>query len=120
MLHLPVVTTIYKTVRLFFQSFDPQSHGQGFKRVVLVEFPHPGTRAIGFVTTTLRDAATGRRILGVCVLMASMPPAGFTLFVDEKDVIDVDWPVHESFQAILSLGVTAPEVVHFSRARTAG
>jgi uncharacterized membrane protein len=113
MLHVPVVTTIYKTVNNVFQSLDTQAHG--FKRVVLVEFPHPGSRALAFVTNSLRDTATGQTILSVCVLTGVMPPAGFTLFVPEESVTDIDWTVNQTLQAIISGGITAPATVPYFR-----
>lgn len=114
MLHLPVVNTIFKAVNNVFQSLGQQLQGeQAMKRVVLVAFPHPGARSLAFVTNALLDATTGRTILCVCVLTGVMPPAGFTLFVPEEDVTDVDWSVNQTIQAILSGGLTAPASIHY-------
>ena len=111
MLHLPVVNTIFKAVNNVFQSLGKQLQGeQTFSRVVLVAFPHPGTRSLAFVTNSLLDATTGKTILCVCVLTGVMPPAGFTLFVPEEDVTDIDWSVNQTIQAILSGGLTSPAV----------
>src|SRR4051812_26868601 len=87
---------------------------QKFKRGVLVEFPHPGIKALAFVTNALRDASTDRTILSVCVLTGVMPPSGFTLFVPEESVTDIDWTVNQTLQAILSGGMTAPATIPFS------
>ena len=114
MLHVPVVNTIFKAVNNVFQSLGQQLQGQqSFKRVVLVEFPHPGMRSLAFVTNTLRDATTDRTILCVCVLTGVMPPAGFTLFVPEERVTDIDWSMNQTLQAILSGGITAPAAIHY-------
>jgi uncharacterized membrane protein len=72
-------------------------------------------RALAFVTNELRDATTDRTILCVCVLTGVVPPAGFTLFVPEESVTDVDWTVNQTLQAILSGGISAPAAVHFFR-----
>jgi uncharacterized membrane protein len=112
---VPVVTTIYKTLSKVFESLGSQVQNQRFKRVVLVEFPHPGMRALAFVTNSLRDAATDRPILSVCVLTGVMPPAGFTLFVPEESVTDIDWTMNQALQAILSGGITTPGAIHFTR-----
>src|SRR4051794_22025217 len=50
LLHVPVVTTIYKALSNVFQSLGNQFQSQHNQRVVLVEFPHPGIRALAFVT----------------------------------------------------------------------
>jgi uncharacterized membrane protein len=113
-LHLPVVGTIFKAVSNVFQSLGKQLEGDlGFKRIVLIEFPHPGIRALAFVTNTLRDATTDRAILCVCVLTGVMPPAGFTLFVPEESVTDIDWSMNQALQAILSGGITTPAAIHY-------
>ena len=114
MLHLPVVNTIFKAVNNVFQSLGKQLQGdQSYQRVVLVAFPHPGARSLAFVTNSLLDATTGKTILCVCVLTGVMPPSGFTLFVPEEDVTDIDWSVNQTIQAILSGGLTSPAMIHY-------
>lgn len=116
MLRVPVVTTIYGAVRNLFSAVDRQRHqASQFKRVVLVEFPQPGMRSLGFVTNTLHDARTGRRIVCVCVLTGVMPPTGFTLFVPEESVTDLPWSMNQMIQAIVSGGITVPESIHYDR-----
>jgi uncharacterized membrane protein len=44
-----------------------------------------------------------------------VPPAGFTLYVPEDQVTDVDWSVNQALQAILSGGITTPGVIHYQR-----
>lgn len=116
LLHVPIVATIYRAVRNVVESLGSQlAGGVEFKRVVLVEFPHPGSRSLGFVTNSLQDETTGRTILTVCVLTGVMPPAGFTLFVPEESVTNISWSVNETLQAIVSGGITAPATVHYFR-----
>jgi uncharacterized membrane protein len=113
-MRVPLINTIFKAVNNVFQSLGQQLQGnQGFKRVVLVEFPHPGMRSLAFVTNSLYDTATGRTILCVCVLTGVMPPAGFTLFVPEESVTDIDWSMNQTLQAILSGGITAPATIRY-------
>jgi uncharacterized membrane protein len=114
MVRLPGVTIIYKAVRNMLQTLESQRRGPQFKRVVLVEFPHPGMKALAFVTKTLHDADTGRTILCVCILTGVVPPTGFTLFVPEESVVEVDWTVNEVLQVILSGGLTSPGVLRYS------
>jgi uncharacterized membrane protein len=115
MLHVPIVATIYKAVRNVVNSLGSQFRGGAdFKRVVLVPFPNAGMRSLALVTNSLRDVATGRTILTVCVLTGVMPPAGFTLFVPEESVTSIAWTVNETLQAIMSGGITAPPTIHFS------
>jgi uncharacterized membrane protein len=114
LLHVPIVATIYRAVRNVVESLGSQLRGGGeFKRVVLIPFPHPGSRSLGLVTNSLRDVTTGRTILTVCVLTGVMPPAGFTLFVPEESVTNIAWSVNDTLQSILSGGITAPPTIHF-------
>jgi uncharacterized membrane protein len=114
LLHVPVVATIYRAVRNVVDSLGGQFQERAsFKRVVLVEFPHPGMRSLGLVTNSLRDSGTGRSILTVCVLTGVMPPTGFTLFVPEEAVTNIAWNVNDTLQAILSGGITAPATIHY-------
>lgn len=120
LLHVPGVMVVYKAVRNLFHSLQATGGGPTFKRVVLVSFPHPGSRALAFVTKTMRDTATSEPILCVWVLTGVMPPAGFVLFVPETDVIDVPWSVNETLQIILSGGITAPTLLPFSPGAPSG
>ena len=49
----------------------------------------------------------------MCVLTGVVPPTGFTLFVPEESVTDVDWTVNETIQVILSGGLTSPETIRY-------
>ena len=119
LLRVPVVATIYRAVRNVVESLGSQFQGgTGFKRVVLVEFPHPGMRSLGLVTNSLKDVTTGRTILTVCVMTGVMPPAGFTLFVPEESVTNIAWNVNDSLQAILSGGITTPPTIHYFKGLT--
>lgn len=114
MLQVPIVNMIYRAVRNVVQSLGSQLQGgTGFKRVVLVEFPHPGMRSLGMVTNSLQDATTGRIILTVCVFTGLMPPTGFTLFVPEESVTNIAWNVNETLQAMVSGGITTPPTIHY-------
>jgi uncharacterized membrane protein len=115
MLRVPVITTIYKALSNVFESLGNQMQSQQSKRVVLVEFPHPGSKALAFVTSSLCDVNTDKTILCVCVLTGVMPPAGFTLFVPEESVVDVDWTMNQALQVIVSGGITSPAAIHFAR-----
>jgi uncharacterized membrane protein len=113
--HLPGVTIIYKALSSVFQSLEAGGFASSFQRVVLVEFPHPGAKALGFVTKTLTDLTTEETILCVCVLNGMVPPTGFTLYVPESRVTDIDWSVNQAVQSIISGGISTPNVIHYSQ-----
>jgi uncharacterized membrane protein len=117
MSRVPVVTTIYHSVRGVFQSLGDRK-GQGrFKRVVSVAYGGPGLRVPGFVTQTMSEAATGRTILSVFVPFAPLPTSGFVLLVPEDEVVDLGWSVNETMQGIVSGGLSMPPTVRYAPAQ---
>lgn len=115
LLRVPIVTPIYQAALNLFEALEHQRRAPQFKRVVLVEFPQPGMRSLGLVTNTLTDQTTKRRILCVVVLTGVVPPAGFTLFVPEESVTDIDWSLNEAIQSIVTGGITAPTTIGYER-----
>lgn len=114
LLHVPLVTTIYKAVRNVFVALqqDPSDTAR-FKRVVLVKFPHPGMRVPGFVTSSCRDAATGKKILCVYVPTTPVPTSGYMLLVPEDETTELAWDLNETLQAIISGGISVPAKVGY-------
>lgn len=112
-LRVPGVTFIYQAMTNLIRSFESSRQLNRFKRVVLITYPHPGLRSLGLVTNSLRDEATGRTILCVCVLTGVFPPTGFTLFVPEEDVTDLNWTVNQTLQAIVTGGITSPSSISY-------
>jgi len=113
-MQVPVVTNIYSAVRQVFVALgDQQNSAARFKRVVLVSFPHPGTKVPAFVTSTCVDEATGQTILCVYVPTTPVPTSGYMLMVPEDDVMELDWDLNQTLQAIVSGGISVPKVVQY-------
>jgi uncharacterized membrane protein len=117
-LKIPVVTLIYNGVNNLVKTLSDPT--KGYSRVVLIEFPHPGLKSLAFVTKTLRDPGSGETILAVCLLTGVMPPSGFTLFVRERDVVEVDWTVQQTIQSVLSGGMTSPDLLRYGATAPTG
>jgi len=80
---------------------------RAFQRVVLVEFPHKGTFALGFVTGNgIGALQTGT--LSVYVPTALNPTSGFLIFAKESDILDPRLTVEEGIKLIVSGGVVRP------------
>jgi len=83
---------------------------QSFQRVVLVEFPRPGARAIGLVTNDVEIKEKGgkrRRYAGVFVPTNHLYLGHFILVPDEE-LTHLDMTVSEAIKIILSVGSAAP------------
>ena len=112
---VPGVSNIYSAVSKVINALSTSTDQQSkFKRVVLVHFPHPGIKAPAFVTGECTDANTGRKILSVYVPTTPVPTSGYMLLVEQDDVIDLNWDLEETLQAIVSGGITVPGTVSFS------
>ena len=119
-LQVPGVRTIYSSVLKVIDAFQRNQSKQQFQRVVLVEFPHPGMKVPGFVTSTCTDRLTGETILCVYVPTTPVPTSGYMLLVPERSVLDLSWDVQETIQAIVSGGITVPQYVDYHSSPLAG
>ena len=119
LLNVPFVRTIYSAVRNVFNAIQrTQAENADFKRVVLVEFPHPGMKAPAFVTSECQDESTGQRILSVYVPTTPIPTSGYMLLVPAERVVELNWDLQETLQAIVSGGITVPELVRYYEERS--
>lgn len=113
---VPGVNTIYNVVSNVFEAISQtQDAEEKFKRVVLIEFPHPGMKVPAFVTSECKDVNTGRKILCVYVPTTPIPTSGYMILVPEDDVVAVNWDLQETLQAIVSGGITVPGEVIYDR-----
>jgi uncharacterized membrane protein len=114
LLTVPGVKTIYSAVS---KVFDAISHSQEpekqFKRVVLVPFPHLNMKAPAFVTSECTDVQTGQLILCVYVPTTPIPTSGYMLLIPQNEVVDLNWDLEETLQAIVSGGITVPKKVSY-------
>lgn len=111
---VPGVSNVYSAVSKVFNAISTSTEEKGFKRVVLVQFPHPGMKAPAFVTGECKDLNTGKTILCVYVPTTPVPTSGYMLMVEQEDVVDLNWDLEETLQAIVSGGITVPESVTFA------
>ncbi|HEY2344361.1 MAG TPA: DUF502 domain-containing protein [Xanthomonadaceae bacterium] len=108
---IPLAKTVYGSSRQLLDLMSsPSGNGQ---RVVLVAFPHPGTKTVGFVTRTLRDDATSRELVSVFVPTTPNPTGGYLLIVPVEDVVPTDWTVDQAMTFIISGGAVAPQHMPF-------
>jgi uncharacterized membrane protein len=113
LLQVPVVRTIYSAVVKVIDSIQRSGPSPQFQRVVLVEFPHPGMKVPGFVTSSCIDRLTGKKILCVYCPTTPVPTSGYMLLVPEEDVFDISWDVQDTVQAIVSGGISIPQFVEY-------
>jgi uncharacterized membrane protein len=104
---IPLAESIYsatkKLVGVLQQKPDSAS------RVVLIEFPHPGLRAVGFVMRTFPDAVSGEELAAVLVPSAPNPTTGYLEIVATSKLLPTDMSMDQAMSMIISGGATAPD-----------
>lgn len=104
---IPVVQSVYSATKKLVNVL--QQKPEGGSRVVLVEFPHPGLRAIGFLMRTFHDAATGEELAAVYVPTAPNPTSGYLEIVPLEKLYPTNMTMDQAMTMILSGGATTPE-----------
>lgn len=111
MARIPLVERIYGLSRSLLNAL--QKRPEQVERVVLIRFPYPGMKAVGFVTRTFQDADTGRPLAAVYVPTTPNPTSGYMEIVPVEDLISTDWTVDEAVSFIISAGAVGPGSVRF-------
>jgi uncharacterized membrane protein len=109
LLRVPLLNKIYGTIKQVNEAFT--SNKSSFKQVVLVEFPQPGHRAVGFVTGE-HDGAfkqDNQKMISVFIPTTPNPTSGFLIMVPETKVTKLEMSVAEGIKFIVSLGAIPPE-----------
>lgn len=109
---IPLGRGIYKAIKQFLNTVAGET-GKGFRRVVLVEFPTPGSFVIGFVTGTASgeiQEKTQERVVNVFVPTSPNPTTGFFFMMPEHKLTPLAMPVEEAFKLIVSGGVVAKDL----------
>lgn len=111
MARIPFVEAVYGAVRKLITSLQQAPAGQ--QRVVLIEFPSPDMKTIGFVTKIFTTSDTGQEIAAVYVPTAPNPTSGYMELVPVEKLVWLDWSANEAMQFILSGGTAAPDRLTF-------
>jgi len=106
-LRIPLASTVYSSARKLLDIL--QTSPDGTQRVVLIEFPNPGMKTVGFVTRTLLEAGTGRELAAVYVPTTPNPTGGYLELVPVDRLTPTDWTVDQAMSFIISGGAVAPE-----------
>ncbi len=104
---IPLVKKIYGSTQQLLTALRQEPDSA--QRVVLIEFPSPGMKAVGFVTRTLTDEATGAEIAAVYVPTTPNPTSGYLELVPIEDVVSTNWTMDEAMTFIISGGAVAPD-----------
>ena len=104
---IPLVQTIYGGTKKLTAVL--QNKPGGTQRVVLVDFPRPGMKVVGFVTRTLVEEGTGREMAAVYIPTTPNPTGGYLELVPMSELTPTDWTMDQAMAFIISGGAVAPD-----------
>jgi uncharacterized membrane protein len=109
---LPFVAKIYNSVRKLIDTL--MAKDDSVHRVVLVEFPLPGQRALGFLTRTLIDSSNGRILAAVLLPNAINPMSGLLQIMPIERVQETNLTVEQAMSMLMTGGTVGPEEILFT------
>jgi uncharacterized membrane protein len=104
---IPLARTVYGATKNIMEAISLPQH-TAFKTVVLVEFPRPGFRAIGFLSGEWLDTA-GNRFAKIFIPTTPNPTTGFLEIVSFDQVQKTTLTTEEAFKMIISGGIIAAD-----------
>ncbi len=108
---VPVIKSVYGVARQATDALSTPMERQ-VNRVVFIEWPRPGYRALGFVTGYIPATDDHPRWVIVYVPTVPNPTSGNLAFVVEEEIIDTDISVEEAMKTVFSGGTIPPILRH--------
>ena len=110
LLRIPGVGIVYGSTKSLGEAFLSQKE-ETFRKVVLVQWPHPGIWRVGFLTGHVSPhikERIGEDVSCVFLPHTPNPASGFVHYVPKKDLVELDWAVEDGLKVIVSGGVVQP------------
>jgi len=102
---IPLVQTIYGGSKKLMTMLATKPAGT--QRVVLIDFPSPELKSVGFVTRVFTDSA-GRELAAVYVPTTPNPTGGYLEIVPVEKIVATDWTMDQAMAFVLSGGAVGP------------
>ena len=106
--HIPIVRPVFLMAKQATDALSMSPEGRRYSRVVFLEWPRPGFRALGLVTGHLKDEE-GRPLVAVYVPTVPNPTSGNLAILPEDQIIETDMTVEEAMKIVLSGGLLIPD-----------
>ena len=108
---IPIVHSIYGGTKKLMSVL--QNKPSGTQRVVLINFPSPEMKSIGFVTRVFQDAG-GRDLAAVYVPTTPNPTGGYLEIIPVEHLTATDWSVDQAMAFLLSAGAVGSDILPFT------
>lgn len=109
---LPFVAKVYTSVRQLLDTM--MSKHETSQRVVLIDFPIPGQKSVGFLTRTLKDEATGEELATVLLPNAINPTSAFLQILPMSRVTETDLNMEQAMSMLMTGGAVGPDAIRYS------
>lgn len=114
---LPFVAKVYTSVRQLVDTMMAKKETS--QRVVLVDFPIPGQKSLGFLTRTLSDSASGKLLAAVLLPNAINPTSAFLQILPVERVTETSLTMEQAMSMLMTGGAVGPETIAYSVASAA-
>ena len=105
---IPIVKSIYDVASQTTQALSTPREN-AFSRVVFLEWPRPGVRALGLVTGQCVLPHDERTMLVIYIATVPNPTSGMLAVIPEDEVMDAGISVEQAMKIIFSGGIVIPE-----------
>jgi len=109
---LPFVAKVYTSVRQLLDTMMAKKESS--QRVVLVDFPIPGQKSIGFLTRTMIDSTSGAELAAVLLPNAINPTSAFLQILPLDRVVETDLTMEQAMSMLMTGGAVGPETIRYS------
>ena len=106
---IPVIGFVYKSLVQFVSAVDELGKDRQFKSVVYIEYPSPGCKLIGFVTSESIQIENGQEVTSVFVPTSPNPLTGFLILIENDKVTPSSMSVEQASKMVLSAGLVTPK-----------
>ncbi len=103
---LPLVGTIYTSLKKLFSFFSGKDTKMNFQKVVFIPFPNKNSYCAAF--STGEKIINGQKYITVFMPTTPNPTTGFLMLIKEEDIIESNYTVEEALQYIISAGIIKP------------
>ena len=108
---IPVVGKIYTVANQATEAISTPMSNQ-YSRVVFLDWPREGVRAMGLVTGQFYVPSEDRVMLVIYIATVPNPTSGMLAIIPEDEVTETDISVEDAMKIIFSGGIVLPDMMH--------
>ncbi len=108
---IPVVSSIYSTIKQIVQTFSPDKRG-AFQKVIWLEYPRRGVWSLGFVTGK-SASSDGTAYYNVFIATTPNPTSGLVILIPQAESVEAGMTVEEGFKFLISGGMITADMHAF-------